>query len=199
MSLKFEVDALMAKLAMHDASTHGHVISVASFSRRLATTMVMPPSNVAFVERCGALHDIGKLFVSPDILNKPGPLDDGEWDVMRCHPELGARLLADIPLLRDCAPIIMAHHERVDGRGYPLGLMGTRIPLEARMVSVCDAFHVMIGGRPYREAISPQAAIRELVRCSGTQFDAWVVDTFVSALEAGLSDDVDIRREGWSR
>lgn len=157
--------------------------------------MVMSPSEISFVERCGALHDIGKLFISPDILSKPGPLDNREWDIIRGHPESGAELLNATSFLSDCAPIIVSHHERVDGRGYPFGLAGSRIPLEARMVAVCDAFHVMIGGRPYRPAITPQMAITELLRCSGSQFDEWVVATFVAAIDVGISDSQDSRRK----
>ena len=129
----------------------------------------------------GVLHDVGKIGVSDAILRKPGPLDEDEWAEMRKHPELGARILAgaDLP---DLAEWVFAHHERMDGSGYPLGLGGEQIPLEARILAVADAYEAMTSARPYSGAMTPEEAAAELDRFSGTQFDARVVEALLRSL-----------------
>jgi HD-GYP domain-containing protein (c-di-GMP phosphodiesterase class II) len=129
----------------------------------------------------GVLHDLGKVGVADAILRKAGPLDEPEWAEMRRHPELGARILANARL-HDVSSWVLAHHERIDGLGYPEGLNGSQIPLEARILAVADAFEAMTAERPYGEAMSREAAVVELRSCTGTQFDAEVVEAFVAAL-----------------
>jgi putative nucleotidyltransferase with HDIG domain len=125
------------------------------------------------------LHDIGKIFTPKEILYKPGPLTDEEWDVMRRHPVDGADILDRIDGLKEMARNVRHHHERYDGGGYPAGLKGEQIPIGARIASVVDAFDAMISDRPYRKAMSIEKAIEELLRCRGTQFDPQVVDAVV--------------------
>jgi HD-GYP domain-containing protein (c-di-GMP phosphodiesterase class II) len=133
------------------------------------------------VRAAGILHDIGKLGISDAILHKPGRLDADEWEEMRRHPELGARILEHANL-RDIAAWVLAHHERVDGTGYPRGLASDAIPAEARILAVADAYEAMTADRPYRRALGTEAARQELVRGAGAQFDAAIVDAFLRVL-----------------
>ena len=131
----------------------------------------------------GVLHDIGKLGISDAVLLKPGRLELSEWEEIRRHPEMGARILEHANL-RDVASWVLAHHERIDGRGYPHGLAGESIPLEGRILAVADAYEAMTADRPYRRALAEAEARAELVRGAGTQFDADVVAAFLRVLDA---------------
>jgi HD-GYP domain-containing protein (c-di-GMP phosphodiesterase class II) len=128
------------------------------------------------------LHDIGKVGVPEAILQKPGALSEAELTVVKRHPELGAQIL-EHPCLADVRGWVGAHHERPDGQGYPLGLRGEEIPLEARIVAVADAYEAMTSDRAYRDSIGHEAARAELRRCAGSQFDAAVVEAFLGCLE----------------
>jgi HD-GYP domain-containing protein (c-di-GMP phosphodiesterase class II) len=125
------------------------------------------------------LHDIGKIGIPERLLLKTGPLNPSEWDVMRTHPVVGAHIVTPIRVLGDAVDVVRFHHERFDGRGYPHGLRGKEIPLAARIFSVVDAYDAMTSDRPYRQARSPDEAIEELARCSGTQFDPYVIEAFL--------------------
>ena len=129
----------------------------------------------------GVLHDVGKIGVSDRVLTKPGPLDPDEWQQMRTHPEIAARLLAH-PEFEDLRSWVLAHHERPDGKGYPAGLAGEEIPLEARILAVADAYEAMTADRSYRSALGDEAARAELQAGAGTQFDARVVAALLDAL-----------------
>lgn len=179
---EFEVaaGALLASLASHDEGTRLHSGSVAAWARRIARQLRLPEAQATFVERCAVLHDIGKLLTPPEILMKPGPLSPDEWTRMRAHAKEGADMLAAIPALAEYADVVRAHHERPDGRGYPSGLSGAAIPFEARIVSVADSFDAMISRRSYRLPLSPAAAIEEVMRCRGSQFDPDVVDSLIA-------------------
>jgi len=132
----------------------------------------------------GALfHDIGKIGIPVEILTKPGPLTDEETALIQTHPELGERILAPIEQLEHVRPIVRACHERYDGNGYPDGLRGEEIPLEARIIFVCDAFHAMTTTRPYRNALPVAEARRRLLAGAGTQFDPAIVQIFVAHIE----------------
>lgn len=157
----------------------------ATHSRRMATLAEQLASHFRFSVRetrelCWAalLHDIGKLWIDEEILKKAGPLNDAEWQVMKTHPENGARIISGLPGLEELAPLILTHHERVDGQGYPRGLVGDEIPLGGRILAVIDSYSVMVEGRPYRKKCTHAAAMAELVRNSGKAFDADVVDIF---------------------
>ena len=128
----------------------------------------------------GPLHDVGKLAVSEEILRKRGPLDPDELIEIRKHPVTGAKMLSGIRSLRIGVDCVLHHHERWDGDGYPYGLAGATIPLEARIVSVADAFDAMISDRPYRAAMPREAALAEVERCSGSQFDPKVANALLA-------------------
>lgn len=177
------VDRLLLELEHYDGTTSIHVRTVGNWCRRLAQTLGLPNSDVRYIELCGTLHDVGKLFTPIGILTKPGALTGPEWERMRAHAAEGADLLSEIPALRDFAPIVRAHHERMDGRGYPNRLSGSGIPFEARIVAIADAFDAMIAERPYRSGFSATQAIDELYRSAGPQFDANLVDAFASILQ----------------
>jgi HD-GYP domain-containing protein (c-di-GMP phosphodiesterase class II) len=140
----------------------------------------------------GALfHDIGKIGIPSEILRKDGPLTDEEFAIVKEHPVLGARILAPIDRLADVRPIVRAAHERWDGTGYPDGIAAEDIPLESRIVFVCDAFHAMTSDRPYRGRLPLDEAVRRLREGAGTQFDPRVVETFVRLYEAGDVEPMD--------
>ena len=129
------------------------------------------------------LHDIGKLGIPDAILRKPGALEAPEWEVMRCHPAMGADIITPVKKLERVVPLIRYHHEKYDGSGYPDGLAGTNIPLGARILKVVDAYGAMTDTRSYRPARTPAAAVAELARCAGTDFDPQVVEVFLGIVE----------------
>jgi HD-GYP domain-containing protein (c-di-GMP phosphodiesterase class II) len=175
---------LAETLDKRDAVTARHSRIVATLAKHTAVALGLAPDRVERIHAAGVLHDLGKLEIADAILHKPGALDDAEWREIMRHPELGARVLEHAGM-GDIAGWVRAHHERIDGRGYPRGLSGRRIPLEARILAVADAYEAMIADRPYRDGIPPVAACEELIRCSGTQFDPAVVDAFLAAIERG--------------
>ncbi len=164
--------------------TGGHLLRVAQWARRVAQRMNLPPERCALVYEAALLHDIGKTVLDERILNKPGRLDPDEWQLIKRHPQLGAEVLSGTPFLKPIVPWIAYHHERPDGRGYPFGLQGEQIPVEARIIAVVDAFDAMLGGeapsqqRQYRRSLTLDEALAELERSAGTQFDAQVVQVF---------------------
>jgi diguanylate cyclase (GGDEF)-like protein len=174
---------LAEALDMRDRSTALHSRTVGRLARQTAIELGLPEPHVERVHAAGVLHDLGKLGISDAILHKPSALDHGEWREMCRHPEVGARILEHAGM-RDIAAWVRAHHERVDGRGYPLGSSGDAISLEARILSVADSYEAMIADRAYRASMSPTAAREELRRCAGTQFDPQVVAAFLRALDS---------------
>jgi two-component system, cell cycle response regulator len=135
------------------------------------------------VARAAELHDVGKMAIPDAILEKTGPLDEAEWSFMRRHTIIGERILLAAPALRSAARLVRSCHERWDGAGYPDELAGDSIPLGARVVAVCDAFHAMTTDRPHRPRRSRAEALMELRRCAGAQFDPAVVEAFARVLE----------------
>jgi HD-GYP domain-containing protein (c-di-GMP phosphodiesterase class II) len=171
---------LVAALDGHDRATRGHAERVRLFTDLIAEEMRLPDSDRDRLRWASLLHDIGKLAVPSSLLNKPGKPDSTEWELLRSHPEVGARLAAPLlPWLGEWGHLIAQHHERWDGTGYPLGLSGREICRGGRIVAVADAFDVMTAARAYRRPVSRAAAFRELVRCSGTQFDPEAVRALV--------------------
>jgi HD-GYP domain-containing protein (c-di-GMP phosphodiesterase class II) len=169
-----------------DQYTGEHSAGVVGLSRDVAEAVGLPQTEMQRLEFAALLHDVGKTRIPKAILHKPGPLTPDEWAVMRLHPQIGADMLTVCGgELADVAPIVRHHHERFDGGGYPDGLAGNGIPLAARVLAVCDAFSAMTTDRPYRAAMTPEAAADELRRVSGTQFDPDVVDVFLGMLDAG--------------
>jgi len=178
------VQALIAALETRDEYTGSHSADVVALASQVARHLGLPPRATTAVEQTALLHDIGKVGVPDAVLQKPGPLDELEWDVMRQHPAIGARLIEAIEPLAHLAPAIRAEHERWDGRGYPDGLRGQEIPIAARIGFACDAYHAMTSDRPYRLAMSEADAMAELRRHAGTQFDPAVVDALMAVLQA---------------
>ncbi len=174
--------ALAAAVETRDQYTSEHSEIVLELVGAVARQMGLSATEVAVAEQVGLLHDLGKLAVPDAILHKPGPLDDDEWEVMRGHPEAGARLVAAIPELGHLADAIRAEHERWDGRGYPFGLAGESIPAASRIVFVCDAYHAMTSDRPYRASLPRDAALQEITANAGTQFCPVAAQALVTQL-----------------
>jgi hypothetical protein len=169
-----------------DAYTGSHSRGVVELSLAVSDRLGLSFDQRRNVEFAALLHDVGKISVPNEIINKPGPLDDAEWEVMRQHTIEGERMLKRIGgVLAEVGTIVRASHEDFDGSGYPDGLAGEEIPIEARIVTCCDAFSAMTTTRSYRKAMSTEAAIAELKACSGTQFDPEVVTALVELVESG--------------
>jgi diguanylate cyclase (GGDEF)-like protein/putative nucleotidyltransferase with HDIG domain len=173
---------LAEELDVRDAGVTGHSHAVGDYAELMAREVGFPPEHVERVRLAGVLHDIGKTGVSDRLMSKRGPLDPDEWRSIRTHPESGARLLAH-PELEDLRAWVLAHHERPDGKGYPQGLEGDDIPIEARILAIADAYEEMTSERPYRATLGDGTAAEELRAGAGTQFDAQVVEAFLMALE----------------
>jgi hypothetical protein len=181
--LRLAAVMLMAEtLDLRDPGTALHSRTVGQLSRMTALALGLSEARVERVHAAGVLHDLGKLGIADAILQKAEPLSEAEWREMYRHPELGARILEHAGM-HDIAGWVRAHHERVDGLGYPLGLSGERICLEARILSVADAYEAMVADRPYRRAMCREQAREELIQGAGTQFDPEVVSAFLSALD----------------
>jgi diguanylate cyclase (GGDEF)-like protein/putative nucleotidyltransferase with HDIG domain len=159
-----------------------HSETVGRYAEMMARELGLPDRHVSRVRLAGMLHDIGKIGVPDEILRKPGRLTEQELLVIRRHPELGVQIL-EHPSLADVRAWVGAHHERPDGLGYPLGISGDEVPLEARIVAVADAYEAMTSDRSYRDSIGHAGAQTELCRCAGSQFDLRVVEAFLAALE----------------
>jgi HD-GYP domain-containing protein (c-di-GMP phosphodiesterase class II) len=151
--------------------TRGHAQRVADLALSVAEGLGWEESRLRAVRAGSLLHDVGKLLLPTELLGKPGALTKAEFDEVRTHPAAGARLIVGTPEARDALGCVLYHHERWDGLGYPARLDGSLIPMEARLIGLADAFDAMTSTRPYRAALTTEAALEELVRCAGTQFD----------------------------
>jgi hypothetical protein len=177
------VRALTSAIDASDPYTRGHSERVTLYSVATARAMRLSERRIQAIEYAGFLHDMGKIGIHHDILTKPGTLTEEEWRTMREHPEIGARIVSDLDFLKGAREVVLYHHERYDGKGYPEGLAGEQIPLEARIAKVADAFDAMMSNRPYRSSLGLTTAVDELVRGKGTEFDPAVVDVFVELVE----------------
>jgi response regulator RpfG family c-di-GMP phosphodiesterase len=175
---RMTLKALVAALETRDAETHGHSERVVSFSLRLGRELRLDAEQMRSLELGSLLHDIGKIGVPDAILRKPARLTEEEWEQMRLHPVYGRDILRGIEFLEGASRIVVEHHERWDGSGYPLGLKGEEIDLGARIFAVADAFDAIISDRVYRSGRAYDLALAELDRCAGTQFDPRVVAAF---------------------
>lgn len=179
-------DVLITALRERQPELHNHVIDVAGLALRVAVELELDPEQRDEIFRAAELHDTGKMAIPDAILNKPGPLEKQEWEFIHKHTLIGERIIASAPALVPVARLVRSSHERWDGNGYPDGLRAEQIPLGARIVAVCDAYQAMIAERPYSVAMRAAAALEEISRCAGKQFDPEVVDAFVRVL--GVED-----------
>lgn len=177
------LEALVTALDAREAETAHHSQRVVRMTLAIAEKMGIDDDAQWHIARGALLHDIGKIGVPDHVLLKPGKLTDEEWQEMRRHPEIGARILSGIPFLKSAMEIVLAHQERWDGNGYPRGLKGDEIPLGARIFAVADAVDAILSDRPYRRGRSIQVARSEISRHAGTQFDPAVVDAFLQISE----------------
>jgi putative nucleotidyltransferase with HDIG domain len=171
--------SLTSAVDAKDAYTCGHSERVALLSRRLARQAKLSEAEVDRIYMAGLLHDVGKIGVPESVLQKTGRLTAEEFEAMKKHPEIGARILRDIKQVEDIIPGVLHHHERFDGRGYPAGLAGQEIPLMGRIICLADCFDAMTSNRTYRKALPLEVALMEIQRCSGTQFDPALADAFL--------------------
>ena len=175
------VEALMAK----DTYLFGHSHSVAIYARAIGEEMGFSKDRLDRLAQGCELHDVGKIAVPDTILMKPGPLNREEFEIVKQHPTWGARILEPLTFMKDIREMVHQEHERWDGTGYPQGLKGEQIRLEARVIAVADALDAMISDRAYRQSIGMERTIQELKRCAGTQFDTAVVEACLRAIENG--------------
>jgi len=184
------LEALVNALDARDQETKGHSIRVSRYMMDIARAMGVREGSQEWVDmqRGSLLHDVGKIGVSDAILLKPGKLTDSEWAAMRLHPEIGYNMLRQVKFLAGAAEIILAHHERWDGKGYPRGLREEEIPLGARIFMVVDTFDSMTSDRPYRKALSTLEALNEILRYSGSQFDPTVVEAFLDIYDVWVKE-----------
>jgi len=172
--------ALLEALTIREPDLQEQLADVGSLAVEVGTMLGLRRDELSELERAARLHDLGKLAVPDEVLHKPGPLDEREWDFIRQHTIVGERILRASPALRSVATVVRSSHENWDASGYPDGLAGEDIPLASRIIRVCDAFVAMTSNRPYREPFTVEAALDELVRCTGTHFDATVVRVLVA-------------------
>jgi diguanylate cyclase (GGDEF)-like protein len=185
--------ALAATVDAKDHYTYGHSRKVSDYAVAMGEAMGLSQDRIDIIRAAGLLHDIGKVGIPDSILNKKGTLSDEEWGLIKDHPKLGVEILRHVIDLVNCLPVILHHHERYDGTGYPAGLKGDNIPLEARILAVADAFDAITSPRPYREQLSSQQAFDELRRCIGTQFDPKVIEVFFKAVTPASLKKLEIK------
>jgi putative nucleotidyltransferase with HDIG domain len=192
--------AMLRTLSMRDKMTARHSAAVARYAREIARAYGCSDEELDLVHTAGLLHDIGKFILPDHILLADTRPDEDDWRLIRMHPFQGARVVHEVDGYGPVAEIILAHHERIDGRGYPRGLTGTEIPLFSRMVSIADTYDVMTSRDSYRNPVSSAEAIEELRRVSGSQLDAELVEVFIGVLESRdvafrHGDDADFEAE----
>jgi len=176
------IKALAAAVDAKDHYTHGHSNKVMAYSAMIAKELGLGEKEVEKIKYGALLHDVGKIGISENVLNKPAKLTPKEFDTIAMHPILGVSIVQNIESLKDLIPIILYHHERFSGGGYPEGIASNSIPLGARIVGVADSWDVMTSDRAYRKALPLDVAIAELKKCSGTQFDPEVFAPLLRAL-----------------
>jgi HD-GYP domain-containing protein (c-di-GMP phosphodiesterase class II) len=177
--------SLISLIDLRDRYTGGHSARVAGYVRAVALQMDLSDQDVENVVLAASLHDIGKIGVPDHVLLKPGRLTDEEFQWIRKHPEWGWIAVRNVDGFQDASLLLLHHHERLDGNGYPGGLKGDAIPLGSRIITVADSYDALTTNRPYRNSRAPEEALAELRRCAGVQFDPAVVSAFCTAIETG--------------
>jgi len=185
-----EVYDIASAVEAKDPYTYGHSKKVNVYAAALAERIGLSRDEISALSAAALLHDIGKVGISDKVLNKKGKLTKEDWEAIRAHPRLGANIISNIPKLAPSMNSILYHHERWDGTGYPEGLKGEEIPLEARILAIADSFEAMTSARPYRPALSIQEVITELRQGAGLQFDPKLVEVFIEIVESGLPNNV---------
>jgi len=183
------VYSLVSVVEARDPYVYGHSRKVNTYAVALAEAIGLSPEEVSRVSTAALLHDIGKIGVPDKVLNKKGKLNAEDWEAIKSHPRLGAIIVGNIPNLAPCVSTILHHHERWDGSGYPEGLKGEQIPIEARILAIADSFEAMSSARPYRPALCGEKVLKELRRGAGSQFDPELVEVFIGIVEAGLPEE----------
>ncbi len=178
-------DSLADAIEKRDPYTGGHTQRVTQYSLAIAKYFQLKPLEKKWLKITSVLHDIGKVGIEDQILKKPERLTSKEFEMIKRHCDIGVEIVEHVRQLRESIPGVKYHHEQLDGKGYPSGLKGDEIPVLAKIVAVADTFDAMTTDRPYRRAMDKQAAIKELERCSGTQFDKKVVEAFIQAYQKG--------------
>ncbi len=179
------VRALVNALEAKDKYSKGHSERVTLLAMMMAEEMGLPDDRKQALQHAGVLHDIGKIGISMNILNKNGKLTGEEFDAIKDHPMIGEKILDPITFLKDVKTIVGEHHERFDGRGYPHQKKGSELSLEARILAVADTFDALTSDRPYRKALPFDDAVAEIARCSSSQFDPEIVDIFMKTINGG--------------
>jgi HD-GYP domain-containing protein (c-di-GMP phosphodiesterase class II) len=179
------VKSLAAAIDGKDPYTRGHSERVARFSLAIGERLGLPDDELEKLRVSALLHDVGKIAIDDKILKKPAALTDEEFEVMRQHPQKGYKIMSQIPAMKDFLPGMYMHHEMINGGGYPQGLKGDEIPMQARIVSVADTFDAMTTDRPYQKAMTLEVALERIRTFVGTRYDAMVVDALVEACEQG--------------
>jgi putative nucleotidyltransferase with HDIG domain len=182
------IAALLGSLAAKERTTPGHSAATMQHALAVAESLGLGPDEIAAVNLGALFHDIGKIGIPEHILLKPSALTQEEWTEMKTHPVIGASLIGEVPNLERIRPIVLAHHERYDGSGYPNGLIGDQIPLAAQIISVADTYEAITSTRPYRLALGHNEAVAELRRVAGSQLNPIVVEAFIRQLEIGPAD-----------
>lgn len=181
------IKSIAAALDAKDPYTHGHSMRVTLYSLILAKELGLDDRTMEEIETAGLLHDIGKVGIPQSILCKPGKLTDEEFEIMKSHPEQGEKIVMKIKQLSIISSWLKTHHERWDGRGYPMGLRGEEIPITARIIALADTYDAMTSTRSYRKALCHEEAIAEIERCAGSQFDPSLASLFISIQEEILA------------
>lgn len=189
------VKALINTIEAKDPYTSGHAARVGKYAVAIAKEMNLKPSQIDTIKNAALLHDIGKIGVNDNVLNKKDRLTDDEFDIIKSHPSVGYDIIKDIGFLHNVMDIVKHHHEKWDGTGYPDGLSGEDLPLETTILTVADSFDAMVTDRPYRKALSVETALGEIVRCAGTQFNPGIVDVSIMVLKRYEKDIESVNRE----
>jgi len=176
------IKTLAKVIDANDTCTRGHCNKVMKYSVTICGSLKIAERDIGMIKTASLLHDIGKVGIDLGILKKKGPFDEDDWRKIRMHPEIGARIIGQVGFLNEIVPIIKYHHANFDGGGYPDSeRRNGHIPLGARVIAVADAYDAITSNRPYRKAMSKEEAVKELKRCSGSQFDPKVVNAFLVA------------------
>lgn len=187
----FQLETFAAALEVCDPTLEAHARRVCGYAEAITRRLGWEEQDLAALRLGAVLHDVGKLSVRAEVLDKPGPLDAAERAEIEAHPVEGAWLISTVRSFSSALPYVLFHHERWDGGGYPTRRSGRSIPIEGRVLAVADAFDAMTSPRPYRDPLTPAAAALEVEQCAGAQFDPEVAAAFLDALACGETDMMD--------